>query len=115
MRKQITSTGILCAIPLSALLLTLYCLETYNETVHNESSILVCIYSVIALIASTWIWHRTKRVNRGATAIWLLSVVMLMFVFYVGSKIPFCVVCDQVAAEDLGFLIHWIQPEGMAK
>ena len=115
MRKQLASKMILCAIPLSALALTLYCLKTYDKTVHNESAALVCMYSVIALIVSTWIWHRTKRFNRGATAIWLLSVVMLVLVFYTGSKIPFCVVCDQVTAEDLGFLIHWIQPEGMAK
>lgn len=112
MKKRSLSTIILCAIPLSALALVFYCLETYNEAVHNESSFFVCGYSVIAFIISTLIWHRTKKTNRGATVTWIISAVVLMLVFYVGSKIPFCVVCDRVTAEDLGFLIHWIQPEG---
>ena len=42
----------------------------------------------------------------------LIPLAMLAFVFYVGNKIPFCVVCEEVTAEDLGFLTHWISPEG---
>ena len=50
------------------------------------------------------------RKNRFSTAIWIASTVVLAFVLYTGSRIPFCVECDQVTAEDLGFLIHWIRP-----
>ena len=102
---------ILCIIPVSALVLVFYCLETYNKVTHNESSILVCGYSILAFIISTLVWRKTKKITRCATAVWIISTAALAFVFYVGSKIPFCVVCDQVTAEDLGFLIHWIKPE----
>ena len=94
-------------MPLSAAALTLYCLETYDNTVHNESSAVVCGYCLLMLLLSVAVWRRTK----GVTALWILSALILAFVYYVGCKIPFCVVCDQVTAEDLGFLIHWIQPE----
>lgn len=111
MKKHIVPIFFLCIIPLSALALTLYCLETYYEVVHSEASILVCGYSVLAFAVSTLIWYRMKTVSRCSTVIWIVSTIVLVFVFYVGSKIPFCVVCDHVTAEDLGFLIHWIQPE----
>lgn len=108
--RKILPIFLLCVIPISALALVFRCLETYYETVHNESSFLVCSYSIIAFAVSTFIWFRVKKANRYSTPIWILSAMILVFVFYVGSKIPFCVVCDGVTAEDLGFLIHWIQP-----
>lgn len=111
MKKEILPVCILGAIPISALALVLYCLETYYAVVHNESSLLVCGYCIIAFIVSTFIWCRIKKTNKRSTVIWIISTAALVFTFYVGSKIPFCVVCDQVTAEDLGFLIHWIQPE----
>ena len=100
------------AIPLSALGLLLYCLETYNDAVHNESGFFICCYCVLGLIISTILWCCIRKRIGPATVIWIISTIILVFVFYVGWKIPFCVVCDRVTAEDLGFLIHWIQPEG---
>ena len=102
---------ILCLLPVSAVLLTLYRLETYESVVHNDSSFYVCCYSIIAFIISTIIYLRIMKENRFSHGIWILSTVVLAFVYYVGSKIPFCVVCDQVTADDLGFLIYWITPE----
>lgn len=111
MKKQFVPVLLLCLIPISALALTLYCLETYDQVVHNESGLLVCGYSLLAFLICTCIWLRVRKSNRHLTAIWFLAAAVLVFVFYMGTKIPFCVVCDQVTAEDLGFLIHWIQPE----
>lgn len=75
------------AISFSALALMLYCLETY--TPHNESGLLVCGYSILAFIISTVIWSKKRKNNRGFTAIWIISTIILMFVFHVGIKIPF--------------------------
>ena len=111
MKKQIFSTTLLCLIPISALALTLYCLETYDQVVHNESGLLVCAYGLLSLLICTRIWLRARKENRYMTLFFLLAAAVLVFVVYVGTKIPFCVVCDRVTAEDLGFLIHWIQPE----
>lgn len=111
MVKKILPLFFLCAIPLSALALTLYCLETYDRVVHNDASIFVCGYSILAFFVSLPFWLVAKKTTRWATAVWIVSTAILAFVFYVGMKIPFCVVCDHVTAEDLGFLIHWITPE----
>ena len=111
MKKYGILIFILCVIPLSAIALALYCLETYYDVIHNESSFLVCCYSVIAFVFSTVIFLCLMKEKRYCIWIWILSTIVLAFVFYVGCKIPFCVVCDQVTAEDLGFLIYWIHPE----
>lgn len=110
MKKHIFPIGFLCIIPISAVTLVIYCLETYYETVHNESSFLIMIYCFIAFIVSTIIWINIRKEHRCVTIIWIISTVMLILAFYVGNKIPFCVECDRVIAEDLGFLIHWIRP-----
>ena len=110
MKKHSISIFILCLLPVSAIALALYCLETYYEVVHNESSLLVCGYSIIAFVVSTVLFIRIKKEKYYSIGIWIFSIVVLAFVFYVGYKIPFCVECDRVTAEDLGFLIHWIKP-----
>lgn len=94
------------ALPLSALLFLLYCLETY--TVHHDTEFFVCVYSIIALAACTFLWLLTKSTVPHSTTHWLLSTAVLVFVFYAASKIPLCPVCDKTTAEDLGFLIRWI-------
>lgn len=111
MKKHLISLIFLSACPISALALTLYCLETYNDTTHNDSGFFICVYSVLAFLIATIIWACIKKSCKYATTAWIISTAILVFVFYVGCKIPFCVVCDHVTAEDLGFLIHWIKPE----
>lgn len=111
MKKYSISIFILCVIPLLAIGLALYCLETYYEVVHNESSLLVCCYCIISFLISSFLFHRIEKKNGLCIGIWILSTIILAFVFYIGIKIPFCVVCDRVTAEDLGFLIYWIHPE----
>ena len=107
--KATIKTIILCIIPLSALAVLLYCLETYHEFVHSDSAAFVCGYAIAAFLVSTILWNDMRK-NRFSTAIWIASTVILAFVLYTGSRIPFCVECDQVTAEDLGFLTHWIHP-----
>ena len=110
MKKNVISAVILCALPLSAISYLFYCLETYYEVVHNDSAALIGFYCIITFIISTEIWRRNRKANRSLTAIWGLSTLVLILVLLIGNRIPFCVECDQVTAEDLGFLIHWIKP-----
>ena len=110
MAKKILTVFFFCLIPLSALALALYCLETYDQVVHNDSGFFVCGYCILAFLFSFPIWLLAKKTVRYATVIWIVSTVILAFVFYVGTIIPFCVECDKVTAEDLGFLIYWIKP-----
>ncbi len=104
--KNRTAYIIFFALTLSALLFLLYCLETY--TAHHDTYFFVCVYSILALAASTFLWLLTKNTVPHSTIIWLLSTAVLVFVFYAASKIPLCTVCDKTTAEDLGFLIRWI-------
>ena len=110
--KKYIFTFILCLIPISAIGLLLYCLETYNNVVHNESGLLVCAYAVMAFVLSSVISLCNRKSIKRLAVIWIISTAILVFVFYTGAKIPFCVVCDRVTADELGFLIYWIQPEG---
>lgn len=105
------SVMILGYIPISAVMFLLQKLASYENKVHNDAGFYVCVYSLLCLVVSFFVWLKARKVCDYATVIWLISVAVLAFVFYVGDKIPFCVVCDQVTAEDLGFLIHWIKPE----
>ena len=103
---------LLVYIPISAVSFVLRQLESYGNKVHNDAGFYVCIYSLCCFVVSIFLWLHAKKTKYYATVIWLVSTAILIFVFYVGSKIPFCVICDQVTAEDLGFLIRWIKPEG---
>lgn len=100
----------LCLLPLSAVAYLIYSLETYNSVVHNDCGALICFYCAISFIASLIIWRKNKSTIKYTTFIFIASTLILCGVFYIGNKIPFCVVCDHVTAEDLGFLVHWISP-----
>ena len=104
--KKYTAYALFLILPLSALLFLLYCLETY--TVHHDTNFYVCLYSIFALAAVTFLWRSTKITLSHSTTIWVLAAAVLVFVFYTASKIPLCPVCDRTTAEDLGFLIRWI-------
>lgn len=108
--KRFMPAVILCLLPLSAVSILFYCLETYNSVVHNDCGTLICFYCIISFIISLIIWKRIKSKWRFMTCIFVVSTLILCAVFYVGNKIPFCVECDHVTAEDLGFLQHWISP-----
>ena len=108
--KKLVFTIILCLLPLAAVANLFYSLETYYSVVHNECGVKICFRCVIAFIISLIIWVKYKSTAKYMTWIFILSTVILCAVFYVANKIPFCVVCDQVTAEDLGFLTHWISP-----
>ncbi len=110
MKKPVVPMLFLCILPLSACGLLWYALETYGEVVHNESGFVVCLYAAIAVAISTEIWQKHRTGHRAVTVLWIMALCLLAFVFYVGKKIPFCVVCDGVTAEALGFLTHWISP-----
>lgn len=111
MKKYSMSFWVFCFLPLSAVLVAFYCLTTYDLTVHNESSLTVCGFCIIAFIVSTIMYFFVNYQSRYSPLIYLGSIAVLAFVFYVGSKIPFCVVCEGITEEDLGFLSFWITPE----
>ena len=108
--KKTLPVVILCILPLSVVIFLFHCLETYNSIVHNDSGFFVCLYSVFMLIVSLIIWLKNKSYNKCLTFVFIVSTAVLCAVFYFGNKIPFCVECDHVTAEDLGLLIHWIAP-----
>ena len=109
MKKFIPAIGI-GLISLSTLAVLFHALETYNEVVHNEASFYVTAYAIAAIVISTIIWRKNRIARKHLSVVWFLSLLIMGFVYYAGNKIPFCVECDHVTAEDLGFLIHWIQP-----
>lgn len=100
-----------CLLPLSAVAYLLYCLETYESVVHNDCTFYIWGYCFFAFIFSLVLWLNNRKTQKYSTLIFIPSSFILCGVIYVANKIPFCVVCDHVTAEDLGFLIHWIKPE----
>ena len=104
--KKPTASLLFLALPLSALLFLLYCLETY--TAHTDTSFYVCLYCIVAFAVSVLVWRRSKASVPHATVIWAVSTAVLVFTFCTAAKIPFCTVCDSTTAEELGILIHWI-------
>lgn len=108
--KKWLSMIALCLLPLSLVAYLFYSLETYNSVTHNECGASICMCSVIAFLISLYLWNRIQKTAKYATAIFIVSSLILCGVYYVGTKIPFCVICDGVTAEDLGFLTHWIDP-----
>ncbi len=109
MKKRL-SIACLCLLPLSAAAYLLYSLETYYRWVHNDSGFWVCAYCLFAFFISLVLWEKNKAAGKHVTCIFLVSVAILAGVYYVGTRIPFCVECDHVTAEELGFLKHWIKP-----
>lgn len=103
---------IMILLPITALGYLYYSLETYNQVVHNESGFFVCIYAFACMMAEATMWMLSRKKGTRYTVIALIALVILLFVWYVGEKIPFCVECDHVTAEDLGFLTYWITPCG---
>ena len=111
--KKFFAIFFLCLIPLAMLALLYFNLETYyDEGAHNECGTLLCIDAAIAFVVCSVIALCNRRRGKAILITWVASTLVLAFVFYVGNKIPFCVVCEEVTAEDLGFLTHWISPEG---
>lgn len=100
-----------CLLPLSAVAYLLYCLETYESVVHNDCTFYIWVYCFLVFIFSLVLWLKNRKNQKYSTLIFIASSFILCGVIYVANKIPFCVVCDYVTAEDLGFLIHWIKPE----
>ena len=108
--RKIICLMIMILLPLTALGLLYYCLETYSQTVHNDSSFIIGLHAIGCLIINFILWLKNRKQGRIFSAIAAATLVLLIFVLWVASKIPFCVECDQVTAEDLGFLTCWITP-----
>ena len=109
--KKFFALFFLCLIPLVMLAFLYFDLETYKEITHNECGAFLCIESALAFVVCSVIALCNRRRGKAILITWVASTLVLAFVFYVGNKIPFCVVCEDVTAEDLGFLTHWIAPE----
>ena len=111
--RKIMCLIIMILLPLTALGLLYYCLETYSQTVHNDSGTLVGAHAVGCLIINFILWLKNRKQGRIFSIIAAASLVLLVFVLFVAEKIPFCVECDRVTAEELGFLTRWITPIDM--
>lgn len=111
-KGEIISIIIMILLPISALGLLYYSLETYTRTVHNDSGFLVGAHAIGCMVVTVVLWMKLRKRGKKFTVIAAISLAVLAFVLIVAEKIPFCVECDQVTAQDLGFLIHWIKPCG---
>lgn len=101
---------IMILLPFTALGLLYYKLETYTQVVHNDAGALVSAYAVACFVAVSVLWGKSFKKGAGFGVVAIAALLVLSFVFYVGEKIPFCVECDHITAEDLGFLTYWIPP-----
>ena len=101
---------VMILLPLTALGLLYCCLETYTQTVHNDSSTLIGLHALGCIAVNFILWLKNRRRGKIFSIAALFSLILLVFVLWVAGKIPFCVECDQVTKEDLGFLTHWIPP-----
>jgi len=110
MRKNGFRWLIMVLLPLLAVAILFYSLETYYRVVHSDASVLIGFFAVVSIVIELRMWLKGRRIHWGYTAVAAISIAILLAVMYVGDKIPFCVECDQVTAEDLGFLIRWIKP-----
>ena len=108
--KRNISLIIMILLPMTALALLYYCLETYTQTVHNDSATLVGAHALGCIIVNFVLWLKMRRKGKIFSVIAACALFLLIFVLWVAGKIPFCVECDQVTKEDLGFLTHWIPP-----
>ena len=93
-------------IPLPAVAYLWYLLENYNSAVHNEAGLFVQLLAIPFLLLEIVLWWRTRREHWLHSVIVVIAVAVLLFVIHTGERIPFCVECDRVSAEDLGFLTH---------
>jgi len=109
-KGEIISIIIMILLPLSALGLLYYSLETYTRTVHNDSGFLVGAHAIGCIAVTAVLWLKLRKKGKKFTVIAAISLAVLAFVLIVAEKIPFCVECDQVTKEDLGFLTYWIPP-----
>lgn len=112
MGKRLACWSVMAFLPLAAITYLFYCLETYNLVVHNDSGFAVQALSLFFMLVEFILWRKKRKQYRAYTVIAVISTFLLAAVFYVGGKIPFCVECDRITAEDLGFLQYWIQPMG---
>ena len=111
-RGEIISKIVMIILPLSALGFLFYSLETYHKTVHSDAGFTVGLHALGCMAVNIILWLKMRKKGKAFSIIAAFSLVALAFVLYTAEKIPFCVECDQVTADDLGFLIHWITPIG---
>lgn len=109
-RGKTISLIVMILLPLTALGLLYFCLETYTQTVHNDSSTIIGLHALGCIAVNFILWLKSRRCGKIFSIIAFFSLILLVFVLWVAGKIPFCVECDQVTQEDLGFLTRWIPP-----
>ena len=108
--KNVIRGCVMLLLPEIAAAYLLYSLETYGRVVHSDASTAVSLIALICTFIEFKIWRKVRKQLKAFTVIAILAAVVLIGVMYVAGKIPFCVECDQVTADDLGFLTHWITP-----
>ena len=111
-RGDIVRMVIMVLMPVLALGYLYYSLETYHRVVHSDAGFLVGACALGCIVVNFILWLKNRRKGKLFSIIAVFSLLVLAFVLYTAEKIPFCVECDQVTAQDLGFLIHWIKPCG---
>ena len=110
MRKNLLLWIVMLLLPCLAALNLHNALENYHAVVHNDSAFLVQALCLICAVAEFVIWKRNRKKHCAYTVFLAIALALLAVVFHIGGKIPFCVECDRVTAEDLGFLTKWITP-----
>lgn len=108
--KNVVRLCIMLLIPAIAAAYLFYALETYDRVVHSDVSASVSLAALLCAFIEFILWRKSRKQHKACTIIALFAAVILIGVLYIARKIPFCVECDQVTADDLGFLTHWITP-----
>ena len=70
----------------------------------------MCFYTALASLITGFLYYKNKDSFKAYKYVFGACAVVLILVFYLGNKIPFCVECDQTTAKDLGILTYWIKP-----
>ena len=110
MKKGVLPLIVSVLLTLSAAALLLYELETYYEVTHNEVAFSVCFYTALVALITGVLFYKNRDSFKAYKYVCAICAVILILVFYLGNKIPFCVDCDQTTAEELGILTYWIKP-----
>ncbi|MBE5774566.1 MAG: hypothetical protein E7337_11625 [Clostridiales bacterium] len=101
---------ILLILPVLAAIDLYYELENYGRVTHSDAALAVQLAVFVCMVLVFIIWKKNRKEHWLYTVLAVFSFVMLAVIGHIGGKIPFCVECDHVTAEELGFLTHWITP-----
>lgn len=108
--RNVIRCCVMLLLPVIAAAYLLFALETYDRVVHSDIGAEVFLVALVCAFIEFMIWRKVCKQHKAFTVIAIFAAAVFLGVMYIAGKIPFCVECDQVTADDLGFLTRWITP-----